>query len=65
MVSVAMSRTTLVWRKTFSLTVSDRCNPLLISALCYHGRLRVATGLSLLDGMSDLLKNAEQIDIRE
>lgn len=37
----------------------------LTSALCYHGRLRVGTGLSLLDGMNDLQKNAEQLNLRE
>lgn len=35
------------------------------SALCYHGLLRVGTGLSLLEGMTELDKRAEQINVRE
>ncbi|ORY27166.1 lysophospholipase [Naematelia encephala] len=31
--------------------------------LCYHGYLRVGTGLSLLDGMLELQRRAEEIDI--
>ncbi|BEJ04485.1 hypothetical protein CcaverHIS641_0203020 [Cutaneotrichosporon cavernicola] len=31
--------------------------------LCYHGLLRVGTGLSLLDGMTELNQNAERINI--
>ncbi|KAK1924824.1 Alpha/Beta hydrolase protein [Papiliotrema laurentii] len=31
--------------------------------LCYHGWLRVATGFSLLSGMTELDKSAEKIDI--
>ena len=34
-------------------------------ALCYHGMLRVGTGLSLLEGMTELDMRAEEIDIRE
>jgi len=34
-------------------------------AICYHGWLRVGTGLSLLEGMIELDKRAEEIDIRE
>ena len=33
-------------------------------ALCYHGLLRISTGLSLLEGMVELQKRAEEIDIR-
>lgn len=36
----------------------------LTPALCYHGLLRVGTGLSLLDGMTELDQNAEKINIR-
>lgn len=32
-------------------------------ALCYHGLLRVGTGLSLLDGMIEVDKEAEGIDV--
>lgn len=35
------------------------------SALCYHGLLRVGTGLSLLEGMEELDRRAEEIDVRE
>lgn len=47
---------------------ADReCSPPLglIVALCYHGWLRVATGFSLLAGMTELEKRAEEIDVRE
>jgi acylglycerol lipase len=37
---------------------------LLIIALCYHGLLRISTGLSLLEGMIELQKRAEEINIR-
>lgn len=33
--------------------------------LCYHGWLRVGTGLALLEGMTELEKRAEEINIRE
>lgn len=33
--------------------------------LCYHGWLRVGTGLSLLEGMIELEQRAEEINIRE
>lgn len=35
------------------------------SALCYHGWLRVGTGLSLLEGMVELEKRAEEINLRK
>lgn len=35
------------------------------SALCYHGLLRVSTGLSLLEGMIELQKRAEEINTRK
>jgi len=60
-----MCPTTPVSRRTFSRTVSGNTWAVLTSALCYHGRLRVGTGLSLLDGMNDLQKNAEQLNLRE
>ncbi|KAK4685570.1 acylglycerol lipase, partial [Tremellales sp. Uapishka_1] len=31
--------------------------------LCYHGKLRVGTGLSLLEGMNELQKRAEEINV--
>jgi alpha-beta hydrolase superfamily lysophospholipase len=34
-------------------------------ALCYHGWLRVGTGLSLLEGMIELDKRAEEINVRK
>ena len=34
-------------------------------ALCYHGYLRIATGLSLLQGMTELNARAEDINVRE
>lgn len=37
----------------------------LTTALCYHGLLRVGTGLSLLEGMEELDKDAEKIDVRK
>jgi len=33
-------------------------------ALCYHGLLRISTGLSLLEGMIELQRRAEEINIR-
>jgi hypothetical protein len=36
----------------------------LTKALCYHGLLRISTGLSLLEGMIELQKRAEEINIR-
>jgi len=36
----------------------------LTRALCYHGLLRISTGLSLLEGMIELQKRAEEINIR-
>lgn len=48
---------------------SDRefrsCHDELTTALCYHGLLRVGTGLSLLEGMEELDKDAEKIDVRK
>lgn len=38
---------------------------LLTAALCYHGLLRVGTGLSLLEGMEELDKDAEKINVRK
>ena len=47
---------------------ADReCNSmhLFTPALCYHGWLRVATGFSLLEGMTELDARAEEIAVRE
>lgn len=44
--------------------VSSRVGMRLTSALCYHGLLRISTGLSLLEGMIELQKRAEEINIR-
>jgi acylglycerol lipase len=38
---------------------------LTLIALCYHGLLRVATGLSCLEGMDELVKRATEIDARK
>jgi hypothetical protein len=46
------------------LIVRLRMGFLLIIALCYHGLLRISTGLSLLEGMIELQKRAEEINIR-
>jgi acylglycerol lipase len=35
------------------------------NVLCYHGWLRVGTGLSLLEGMIELDKRAEEINVRK
>lgn len=35
------------------------------SALTYHGKLRASTGMSLLQGFTELGQKAELIDIRE
>lgn len=53
------------WRRIFTLIVSKRSCTKLISALCYHGLLRISTGLSLLEGMIELQKRAEEINIRK
>lgn len=34
-----------------------------ILALCYHGMLRVGTGLACLEGMIELQERAEEIDV--
>jgi acylglycerol lipase len=36
-----------------------------MTALCYHGKLRVGTGLSLLQGMVELQQRAEEVNVRE
>ena len=46
------------------LIVSRRMVVELTLALCYHGLLRISTGLSLLEGMIELQKRAEEINIR-
>lgn len=53
------------WRKTFSKMACGTTPSAHLAVLCYHGWLRVGTGLALLEGMTELEKRAEEIDVRE
>ena len=50
----------------FGLLMNDADGILVfLTALTYHGKLRASTGLSLLQGFTELGKKAEQINLRE